>query len=107
MTRARLEIIDLAKAMTTSAGVGNLEPLPGIFPDQSAPVVRNTDDGRELALMRWGMPSPSFALKNRKTDTGVTNVRNIGSPALAPLARAGASLRRALLELLRVGRAHR
>ncbi len=29
-------------------------------------------------MMRWGMPSPSFALKNRKTDPGVTNIRNLG-----------------------------
>ncbi len=59
--------------------IGNLASLPAIFPDQSAPVVRQTADGRELAMMRWGMPSPSFALKNRKTDPGVTNVRNLGS----------------------------
>ncbi len=58
---------------------GNIASLPAIFPDQSAPVVRQGGDGRELAMMRWGMPSPSFALKNRKTDPGVTNVRNLGS----------------------------
>ncbi|WP_299653649.1 hypothetical protein [uncultured Jannaschia sp.] len=58
---------------------GNLAPLPAIFPDQPAPVVRQGADGRELAMMRWGMPSPQFALKNRKTDPGVTNVRNLGS----------------------------
>ncbi|MEY9527688.1 putative SOS response-associated peptidase YedK [Bradyrhizobium japonicum] len=34
--------------------VGNLAPLPGVFPDYPAPVVRNTDHGIELALMRWG-----------------------------------------------------
>ena len=79
MTRARQEIINLANAMSTADSIGNLEPLPGIFPDQMAPVVRNTDEGRELTMMRWGMPSPSFALKNRKTDTGVTNVRNTKS----------------------------
>ncbi len=58
---------------------GNLAPLPAIFPDQSAPVVRQGDEGRELAMMRWGMPSPQFALKSRKTDPGVTNIRNLGS----------------------------
>ncbi len=30
--------------------------------------------------MRWGMPSPQFVLKGRKTDPGVTNVRNVASP---------------------------
>jgi putative SOS response-associated peptidase YedK len=36
---------------------GNLPPLPGIFPDQLAPVVRTTKDGseRELLTMRWGL----------------------------------------------------
>ena len=38
--------------------VGNLAPMPGVFPDYPAPVVRNTDTGRELSMMRWGMPSP-------------------------------------------------
>jgi hypothetical protein len=31
-------------------------------------------------MARWGMPSPLFALKGKKTDPGVTNVRNVGSP---------------------------
>jgi putative SOS response-associated peptidase YedK len=60
--------------------VGNLPPLPGIFPDYSAPIVRNGGDGRELVTARWGMPSPQFALKGRRTDPGVTNVRNVASP---------------------------
>lgn len=38
--------------------IGNLRPLPGIFPDQMAPVVRNGLDGRELAMLSWGFPSP-------------------------------------------------
>lgn len=37
--------------------VGNLAPMPGVFPDYPAPVIRNTDAGTEMALMRWGMPS--------------------------------------------------
>ena len=58
----------------------NLPPLPGIFPDYGAPVVREGADGRELVLARWGMPSPLFALKGKKTDPGVTNIRNVKSP---------------------------
>jgi putative SOS response-associated peptidase YedK len=38
--------------------VGNLPPMPGVFPDYSAPVVRNTDAGTEMVTMRWGMPPP-------------------------------------------------
>ncbi|MEH2560599.1 putative SOS response-associated peptidase YedK [Bradyrhizobium sp. AZCC 2289] len=42
--------------------VGNLAPMPGVFPDYQAPIVRNGPDGRELATARWGMPSSSKAL---------------------------------------------
>lgn len=59
---------------------GNLPPMPGIFPDYPAPIVRVGDEGRELAMARWGMPSPQFALKGRTIDPGVTNVRNVKSP---------------------------
>lgn len=60
---------------------GNLQPLPGVYPDYPAPIVRTAADGvRELAMARWGMPSPAFALQGKKTDPGVTNVRNTASP---------------------------
>jgi putative SOS response-associated peptidase YedK len=55
-------------------------PQPGIFPDYAAPVIRNEGGMPTLALTRWGMPSPAFALEGRKTDPGVTNVRNTKSP---------------------------
>jgi putative SOS response-associated peptidase YedK len=42
--------------------VGNLAPMPGVFPDYKAPIVRNGVEGRELATARWGMPSSSKAL---------------------------------------------
>lgn len=81
---------------------GNLPPLPGIFPDKMAPVVRNGDDGRELAMLRWGMPSSSQALLKKakeraakldakgktydfaellrkEPDKGTTNIRNTTS----------------------------
>ena len=38
--------------------VGNLPPMPGVFPDYPAPVVRNTSAEREIVTMRWGMPPP-------------------------------------------------
>jgi putative SOS response-associated peptidase YedK len=34
--------------------VGNLPPMPGVFPDYPAPVVRNDGGERELVMMRWG-----------------------------------------------------
>jgi putative SOS response-associated peptidase YedK len=82
--------------------VGNLAPMPGVFPDYKAPIVRNGADGRELATARWGMPSSSKALmdatKKRaeklqakgkpvdfkellqmEPDGGTTNIRNVKS----------------------------
>ena len=78
LTRGQAAIREIARAMVDRTG--NLPPLPGIFPDYPAPIVRNGAEGRELSLARWGMPSPVFALKGRKTDPGVTNVRNVSSP---------------------------
>ncbi len=58
---------------------GNLPPLPAIYPDQAAPIVREGAEGRELVMGRWGMPSPKFALSKSGADRGVTNVRNTKS----------------------------
>jgi putative SOS response-associated peptidase YedK len=33
-----------------------------------------------MAFTRWGMPSLVFALKGKRTDPGVTNIRNVKSP---------------------------
>jgi putative SOS response-associated peptidase YedK len=55
--------------------VGNLPPMPGVFPDYPAPVIRNTDTRREMVLMRWGMPPPP-----RTDGSPVTNIRNTSSP---------------------------
>ncbi len=56
--------------------VGNLPPLPGIFPDYMAPMVRVDADGeRELVMARWGMPGPP-----QFGGQPVTNIRNVKSP---------------------------
>ena len=82
--------------------VGNLAPMPGVFPDYKAPVVRKGAEGRELATARWGMPYSQQALmeatKKRaqkleakgkpvdfkellrmEPDGGTTNIRNVKS----------------------------
>src|SRR6478672_9944262 len=82
--------------------VGNLAPMPGVFPDYHAPIVRNGAAGRELATARWGMPSSSKAqmdatkkraekpqakgktvdfkeLLRMEPDGGTTNIRNVSS----------------------------
>lgn len=77
--RGQAEILAATRAMDR---VGNMPPLPGIFPDMAAPIVRHAADGsgQELAMARWGLPSPAFALQGKKADRGVTNVRNTSSP---------------------------
>ena len=55
--------------------VGNLTPMPGVFPDYPAAVIGNTGDGREMMPMRWGMPPPP-----RIGGPPVTNIRNTSSP---------------------------
>jgi putative SOS response-associated peptidase YedK len=59
----------------TSDRTANQPPLPAIFPDQLAPVVRvDRDGGRGMEMMRWGFPPPpNFG--NRP----ITNVRNVAS----------------------------
>lgn len=78
LTKGQQAILELARAMVDRTG--NLPPMPGIFPDYSAPIVREGAEGRELALARWGMPSPAFALEGKTVDKGVTNIRNTSSP---------------------------
>ena len=78
ITKGQQAIRDLAGAMRDLTG--NMPMLPGVFPDYSAPIVRTAVDGvRELAMARWGMPSPAFAIAGKKTDPGVTNIRNVKS----------------------------
>ncbi|WP_276946632.1 SOS response-associated peptidase [Haematobacter massiliensis] len=60
--------------------VGNLAPQPEIYPDQMAPIIRHGEEGLELVMARWGLPTPASFLRDRTYDRGVTNVRNVGSP---------------------------
>ena len=55
--------------------VGNLAPMPGVFPDYPAPVIRESEGGREMVMMRWGMPPPP-----RTGGAPITNIRNTSSP---------------------------
>ncbi|WP_210482873.1 SOS response-associated peptidase [Microvirga antarctica] len=100
VTKGQQAIRDLFRVARDSTG--NLPPMPGIFPDYAAPVVRNTQDGRELTMMRWGMPSSQKALLEAtqrraqkleakgkavdfkellrmEPDKGTTNIRNVKS----------------------------
>ena len=55
--------------------VGNLAPMSGVFPNYPAPVIRNTEGGSEMTMMRWGMPPPPR--------TGGPPVTNFGSKVMA------------------------
>jgi putative SOS response-associated peptidase YedK len=63
------------KVFGTDRYVGNLPPMPGVFPDYPAPVVRNEGTKREMVMMRWGMPPPP-----KSPWPPVTNIRNTKSP---------------------------
>ena len=70
--RALFEDLDVSAA-------GNMPTYPAVFPDYAAPIIRNRDGGRELTTARWGMPTPPNYLSGRRTDPGVTNIRNVSS----------------------------
>jgi putative SOS response-associated peptidase YedK len=73
VTKGQQAILQITGALVDRTG--NLPPLPGIFPDDAAPVARAGPDGRELTMMRWGMPGPK-AFGERPC----TNIRNVSSP---------------------------
>ena len=73
ITKGQKAIAEAFRAMHDRTG--NLPSLPDVFPDQMAPVVRNDAAGRELAMLRWGFPSPPGVPGNR----AVTNIRNTSS----------------------------
>jgi putative SOS response-associated peptidase YedK len=59
--------------------VGNLPPMPGVFPDYPAPVVRNVGNEREMVLMRWGMPPPPRTPARHLSLTSATHPRRTGA----------------------------
>ncbi|RII39011.1 SOS response-associated peptidase [Pseudooceanicola sediminis] len=79
-TSAAQAMIYITRAMTTDPTIGNMAPMPEIYPDYAAPIVKNGPDGRILSRARWGMPKPAVALEGKRVDSGVTNIRNTNSP---------------------------
>jgi putative SOS response-associated peptidase YedK len=66
LSKHQAGVRQLVDALTPE--VGNFPPLPGIFPDYAAPIIRTAADGRrELAMARWGMPSSRKALLDAAT----------------------------------------
>jgi putative SOS response-associated peptidase YedK len=55
-----------AGVMAENDSTGNMQPMPGVFPDYAAPIVRNQGGVRGLALSRWGMPTPPKYVKRHR-----------------------------------------
>lgn len=94
---------DAIRALTKALDrLGNMPPSLDVYPDYPAPIVRNNNGERELAMVRWGMPSSKKALFDATTkradklrakgkdvdfdqllkmepDGGTTNIRNTSS----------------------------
>jgi len=79
-TRAQEAMRQLFAPMPVEDLLGNLPPLTEIYPDQKAPVVVPLSGGVRFVMARWGLPTPPQYLVGKKTDRGVTNVRNTASP---------------------------
>jgi putative SOS response-associated peptidase YedK len=74
LTKGQQAIREFTRA--TRDTTGNLPPMPGIFPDMTAPIIRATREGeRVIEMMRWGFPPPENLGK-----APVTNIRNTSSP---------------------------
>src|SRR5579862_2541272 len=70
-------IADSARAVRDLTG--NMPPMPAIFPNRMAPIVRVGADGvRELLMARWGFPPPEIPGSKPKNPY-LTNVRNTDS----------------------------
>ena len=99
-------IRELVRDLKVSGDIGNFPPIPAVFPNYLAPIVRNRAGIRELARVQWGMPSPRWSVLNaarkrakkiaekqgrkltdeefsdllaREPDRGITNIRNLDS----------------------------
>lgn len=58
---------------------GNQPVLSRIYPDYRAPVIAPAPGGFQITTARWGMPTPQVYLAGKRTDPGVTNIRNTRS----------------------------
>ena len=77
MTSNKDAIREFSRFLRTGPHVDNLPQIPSIFANGWGPIVRATDDGvRELAAVRWGLPTPPGQITG-STDRGTTNLRTL------------------------------
>lgn len=71
-------IREFARFMRTSPEMDNMPAYPAVFANGWGPIVRATSDGdRELAKVRWGLPSFPKQLEGKNYDSGVRNIRTL------------------------------
>ena len=87
LTKGPQAILEFTRAMVNNAG--NLEPGK-IWPDYAAPIVREVDGKRELAKVRWGLPSSKKALldaASKRADKLRAKGKDVNDEAFAELLR--------------------
>lgn len=76
-------LADLTGPVETATSLFPVAPTEGvdIYPDYRAVILRSAEAEGQLVMerARWGMPTPPVYLEGKKTDKGVTNIRNTGS----------------------------
>ena len=87
LTKGPQAILEFTRAMVNNAG--NLEPGK-VWPDYVAPIVRDVNGKRELAKVRWGLPSSKKALldaASKRADKLRAKGKEIDDEAFAELLR--------------------
>jgi hypothetical protein len=78
MTKGQQTIREWAGVITESKR--KLPTFPGVYPYDMVPVVHNQSRGRELAMARRGMPTPSYVLlKGKLKGTDPRSIRDPGT----------------------------
>ena len=69
VNQTRDEIRQLVKALRDLNS--NQPPLPSVYPEYEAPIVRLENGERIMANARWGLPSPAFTRQRGNSDSGI------------------------------------
>src|SRR5271166_150163 len=100
ITKGPQAIRDFARVMHDTTG--NLPPIPGVFPDYSAPIVRNLEEGaRELNDGSMGHAVARLRLEGPQLRSWRHQCPQRLFAALAPMAGRREPMRRAVHELRR------
>jgi putative SOS response-associated peptidase YedK len=79
MTKGPAAIRELLKILQEFDLTGNMEPLPAIFPNRKAPIVRvGAHGGLEMRNALWGFPPPNIP-GSKPRNPYLTNIRNTDS----------------------------